>query len=159
MKRYPNELGWQLNCSRSLLRKSPELAAFHKFLIAQTDAGNVSRQEAVSMIPCLFLDVQPSHYVLDMCAAPGSKTAQLIESIHSLQTGTPSGLVIANDADYSRSHTLIHQAKRLNSPCLIVTNHEAQRFPNLYLPGSNTPLKFDRILCDVPCRYSLIYPF
>jgi multisite-specific tRNA:(cytosine-C5)-methyltransferase len=34
------------------------------------------------MIPPLFLDVQPHHLVLDACAAPGSKTAQIIESMH-----------------------------------------------------------------------------
>ena len=41
--------------------------------------GGVSRQEAVSMIPPLLLQVEPHHRVLDMCAAPGSKTAQLLE--------------------------------------------------------------------------------
>lgn len=35
------------------------------------------------MIPPLVLDVQPHHKILDMCAAPGSKTAQLIEMLHS----------------------------------------------------------------------------
>lgn len=35
--------------------------------------GNITRQEAVSMLPPLFLDVEPHHVVLDMCAAPGSK--------------------------------------------------------------------------------------
>lgn len=44
--------------------------------------GNISRQETVSMIPPLLLDVQPHHKVFDMCAAPGSKTAQLIEMLH-----------------------------------------------------------------------------
>ncbi len=44
--------------------------------------GNISRQEAVSMIPPLLLDVKPHHKVLDMCAAPGSKTAQLVEFLH-----------------------------------------------------------------------------
>ena len=34
------------------------------------------------MIPPLLLDAQPHHYVLDMCAAPGSKTAQLLEALH-----------------------------------------------------------------------------
>ncbi len=34
------------------------------------------------MIPPRVLDVKPEHRVLDMCAAPGSKTGQLIEAIH-----------------------------------------------------------------------------
>ena len=34
------------------------------------------------MIPPLLLGVEPHHHVLDMCAAPGSKTSQLIELLH-----------------------------------------------------------------------------
>jgi len=46
------------------------------------------------MIPPLVLDVQPHHKVLDMCAAPGSKTAQLIEALHSQEGVIPEGEVI-----------------------------------------------------------------
>ena len=34
------------------------------------------------MIPPLLLDIKPHHKVLDLCAAPGSKTSQLIEYLH-----------------------------------------------------------------------------
>lgn len=34
------------------------------------------------MIPPLLLEVKPNHKVLDMCAAPGSKTAQVLEALH-----------------------------------------------------------------------------
>lgn len=33
---------------------------------------------AVSMVPPLALNVSPHHKCLDMCAAPGSKTSQVI---------------------------------------------------------------------------------
>ena len=46
---------------------------------------------------------------------------------------------------------LTHQARRLNSPALIVTNNDARRLPNLKADKNNNTLKFDRILCDVPC--------
>ncbi|KAH7446790.1 hypothetical protein KP509_01G076100 [Ceratopteris richardii] len=131
------------------------------------------------MVPPLFLDVQPDHFVLDMCAAPGSKTFQLLEMIHmNDKHGPPStGLVVANDVDVQRCHLLIHQTKRMCSPNVIVTNHEAQHFPGLKkgkdatLQPDSVPenalnsngdfenvevneergLLFDRILCDVPC--------
>ena len=153
------------------------------------------------MIPPLLMDVKAGMTVLDMCAAPGSKAAQLIEMVHGgeearmrkvirevrLQEGREAsldgptqreemeeeettsdwsddgrttGLLIANDADYRRAHMLIHQMKRLNSPNLIVTNHDATMFPSIKLPSEsqqnsasqkNKYLKFDRILADVPC--------
>jgi multisite-specific tRNA:(cytosine-C5)-methyltransferase len=34
------------------------------------------------MLPPLFLDVKGHHWVLDMCASPGSKTAQMLETMH-----------------------------------------------------------------------------
>jgi len=137
------------------MRKAPEIAKFHKFLVSETESGNVSRQEAVSMIPPLLLDVLSSHLVLDMCAAPGSKTAQIIEAIHADCDPIPAGMVIANDSDYDRSYTLVRQCKRLCSPAFMVTNHEAQFFPLIYTIDKEkemeVPLLFDRILADVPC--------
>lgn len=148
------------------------------------------------MIPPLVMDVKPGMTVLDLCAAPGSKAAQLIEMVHNgeesrLQKvleklkreqdgeadtdetneeeqpdgaysddGRTTGLLIANDSDYKRAHMLIHQMKRLNSPNLIVTNHDATIFPSIKLPSEwvsedgvarGRYLKFDRILADVPC--------
>ena len=49
---------------------------------------------------------------------------------------------------------LVHQAKRLQSPSVIITNHDACIMPNLQMTsedGSTKNMKFDRILCDVPC--------
>ncbi|KAK5809917.1 S-adenosyl-L-methionine-dependent methyltransferase [Linnemannia elongata] len=154
---YPDDLGWHYDVPRTLLKKSPEYAKFHQFLVAETEVGNISRQEAVSMIPPLLLDVQPQHWVMDMCAAPGSKTAQIIEMVHANEQHqvVPSGLILANDADYRRSHMLIHQTKRLQSPCLMVTNHDASMMPSLKLApnksGEVVPFEFDRVLADVPC--------
>ncbi|XP_057492703.1 uncharacterized protein LOC130778213 isoform X2 [Actinidia eriantha] len=164
---YPENLAWQSNFSRMQLRKNQTLERFHEFLKLENEIGNITRQEAVSMVPPLFLDVCPDHFVLDMCAAPGSKTFQLLEMIyHSIDPGSlPSGLVIANDVDVQRCNLLIHQTKRMCTANLIVTNHEAQHFPSCHLnknkadafengvamEPSVSQLLFDRVLCDVPC--------
>jgi len=100
-----------------------------------------------------------------VCAAPGSKTFQLLEIIHEASEpgSLPNGLVVANDVDFKRSNLLIHQTKRMCTSNLIVTNHEGQQFPGCRLNKSrasekgiseNMPinqLAFDRVLCDVPC--------
>uniref|UniRef100_A0A8B9ZBF9 tRNA (cytosine(34)-C(5))-methyltransferase n=1 Tax=Buteo japonicus TaxID=224669 RepID=A0A8B9ZBF9_9AVES len=151
---YPEELAWHTNLSRKILRKSPQLEKFHQFLVSETECGNISRQEAVSMIPPLLLNVDPHHKILDMCAAPGSKTAQLIEMLHAdMNVPFPKGFVIANDVDNKRCYLLVHQAKRLNSPCIMVVNHDASSIPNLQIDvdGRKEVLFYDRILCDVPC--------
>lgn len=150
---YPNGLAWQLDVSKKVLRKNEQFAKTQRFLVLETGTGNISRQEAVSMIPPLILDVQSHHSVLDMCAAPGSKTAQLIEALHK-DTDEPTGFIIANDSDTRRSYMLVHQLKRLNSPHYLVLNHDAQFFPRISMDSSGSKkgsLKFDRILCDVPC--------
>jgi 16S rRNA C967 or C1407 C5-methylase (RsmB/RsmF family) len=157
---YPNNLGWCYTLSRNEIRKNrkhSELKDFHSFITTQTETGLVSRQEAVSMVPPFLLDVQPNHRVLDMCAAPGSKTCQIIEFLHRdvLQNpkALPTGLVVANDVDEKRCHTLVHQLKRLQSPCFLVTKGPAQQLPLLFLKEKGEGKEFfqyDRILCDVP---------
>ncbi|KAH6822591.1 S-adenosyl-L-methionine-dependent methyltransferases superfamily protein [Perilla frutescens var. hirtella] len=158
---YPDNLAWQSYFSRNQLRKNQALEQFHEFLKLENEIGNITRQEAVSMVPPLFLDVRPDHFILDMCAAPGSKTFQLLEMIYKLtEPGTlPSGMIIANDLDVQRCNLLIHQTKRMCTANLIVTNHEAQHFPSCHLPRNAENVKehglcqlqFDRVLCDVPC--------
>lgn len=151
---YPEELAWHTNLSRKILRKSPQLEKFHQFLVSETESGNISRQEAVSMIPPLLLNAHPHHKILDMCAAPGSKTTQLIEMLHAdMNVPFPEGFVIANDVDNRRCYLLVHQAKRLGSPCIMVVNHDASCIPRLQVDvnGRKEILFYDRILCDVPC--------
>lgn len=188
---YPDSLAWSMTTPKNVVRKFPPFSAFQKFMVSETSVGNISRQEVVSMIPPLLMDLRPGMTVLDMCAAPGSKAAQLLEMIHrgeeariqhvvkSFGTdavksedaeeeeaskleadpsddGRATGMLVANDADYKRSHMLIHQLKRLSSPNMIVTNHDATMYPSLRIPNPEDPskpnyLKFDRILADVPC--------
>ncbi|KAL9127060.1 MAG: hypothetical protein Q9217_003989 [Psora testacea] len=193
---FPDQLAWQMTTPKNIVRRFPPFASFQKFLVSETCVGNISRQEVVSMIPPLLMDMRPGMTVLDLCAAPGSKAAQLLEMVHGgeearmrsiarhhklkeggeaspegcmLQEemkeeeeggdwsddGRATGLLIANDADYKRAHMLTHQMKRLNSPNLIVTNHDATMYPSIKLPSDpgvhNQYLKFDRILADVPC--------
>lgn len=71
-----NEMG------RAELRHTPELKEFHRFIVTETETGRLFRQEKVSMIPVTLLNPKPGEKVLDMCAAPGSKTIQILEYLH-----------------------------------------------------------------------------
>lgn len=151
---YPEEMAWQLNFTRKEVRSTPALEKLHSFLVSETESGNISRQEAVSMIPPVLLDIKPHHKVLDLCAAPGSKTAQLIEYLHAGDdTPVPKGFVVANDIDNKRCYMMVHQVKRLQSPCCIVVNHDAATMPNLKINSDNCRdlVSYDRVLADVPC--------
>jgi len=156
---YPDNGAWYIKAGRGPIRSNDKYKKFHNFLTSFTEFGGVSRQEAVSMIPPLLLDVKSDHVVLDMCAAPGSKTTQMVEFMHlDVEDGhMPKGLIIANDVDEKRCYMMIHQVNRLSSPCVVATQHPAQKFPFVRMnekkeEGDAHPdLVFDRILCDVPC--------
>ena len=77
----PNRRAWRVDAERAALRKSPAHKELHTLLVAHERAGTITRQEAVSMVPPLFLACKPGDRVLDTCAAPGSKTSQLIEAV------------------------------------------------------------------------------
>src|SRR4051812_9505127 len=52
-----------------------ELTAVSRWALA--DAGKIYIQSLSSMLPVVVLDPQPGETVLDLCAAPGSKTSQM----------------------------------------------------------------------------------
>lgn len=145
-------MAWCFNdVGRVEMRKAPAFKDFHRFLVSETENGRIFRQEKVSMIPVTLLGVRPEHIVLDMCAAPGSKTIQILEYLHQDGIKMNKGFVLANDTDMKRAFMLTHQARRLNSPSLLIVNNDARFLPNLKINDKQNNLKFDRILCDVPC--------
>lgn len=68
-----------MSASRQQIRRDENLSKLHEFLVSNNRLGSINRQEEVSMIPVHLLDLEPGQKVLDMCASPGSKTAQIID--------------------------------------------------------------------------------
>ena len=107
--------------------------------VALHETGRTTRQEAVSMLPVICLAPELGERILDLCAAPGSKTTQLAESMKD------SGVLVANDVSSSRMNTLVSNRGRTGLSNIILTKHDGRHFPALPDPG------FDAILVDVPC--------
>lgn len=100
--------------------------------------GLIQIQEEVSMLPVKLLDPQPNERIIDLCAAPGNKTAEIAVAMKN--TGT----VIANDRNYQRMKALGQITRRLGLCNISLTVQDAlnyQTFPNY----------FDRVLVDAPC--------
>jgi len=101
--------------------------------------GQIYLQSLSSMLAVLVLDPQENDYILDIAAAPGSKTTMMASFMNN--TGT----IIANDVSPKRLHKL-----KLNLHSQGVTNTNI-----LHIPGERIwqkyPEVFDKALVDVPC--------
>ncbi|MGV8150157.1 MAG: NOL1/NOP2/sun family putative RNA methylase [Candidatus Woesearchaeota archaeon] len=105
--------------------------------------GYVYIQESASMIPPIILDPKPSELVLDMCAAPGSKTSQIAMYMKN------SGLLIANDVSGMRLKALGMNLQRCGVRNALITLMQEGRFKKILEQDSN--FRFDKILVDAPC--------
>ena len=115
---------------------------FITFLITVSELGYVQRQEIVSMVPTLLLGIKKGDYVFEPCAAPGSKTKQILEILDG------SGLLISNDIVKSRINVLVTEARKRNTMNFGVTSCNATKYTKTY---KGLEMVFDKICCDVPC--------
>jgi len=95
-------------------------------------------QEEISLTAVQALDPQLGDQVLDLCAAPGGKTAQIATRLQ----GT--GMVVANEVQVPRLSSLRAMLDRLGILNVVMTNYDGRSIP---LANHS----FDRILVDVPC--------
>ena len=101
-------------------------------------AGHYLIQEEAAMLPVLLLAPRPGSLVLDTCAAPGNKTAQMAVRMQA------TGLIIANDRNEGRLGILRRSINRLGLTNVGITMQDAVGFPC-------SPNLFDSVLADVPC--------
>ncbi len=101
--------------------------------------GRITQQEAASMMPVQALNITPENRVLDLCAAPGSKTTQIAEMLGD------EGFVVANEVNPGRANHLVSNLHRSGHLNVVITQHDGRQFPRVAMPG------FDRVLVDVPC--------
>jgi NOL1/NOP2/sun family putative RNA methylase len=99
--------------------------------------GHLHSQAFSSVLAALVLGPKPNEAVLDLCAAPGSKTSLLAQLMKN------KGIIVANDRNPDRLIPLGANLKRLGVTNTLITRYPGQHFPKKFF--------FDRVLVDVPC--------
>jgi len=104
--------------------------------------GAVLVQDAAAQLAVDALALQPNENVLDACAAPGGKAAQIAGIVGE------QGRLLALDVDERRLRKLRSTLKRLKleSPNVVLKAADAMR-PSAWSEGE----EFDAILLDAPC--------
>ena len=102
-------------------------------------AGLYYLQEASAMAPALLLDARPGERLLDLCAAPGGKAAQIAAALQGR------GLLVANDASASRSRALVKNLTLCGARNAVILRERPERLAGPFLEF------FDKILVDAPC--------
>ncbi|MCZ6704105.1 MAG: 16S rRNA (cytosine(967)-C(5))-methyltransferase RsmB [Ignavibacteria bacterium] len=101
--------------------------------------GYFNIQDESAGLACRLLEVKDGMRVLDLCAAPGGKTAYIASVMHD------NGKIIAIDRFDSRLKILRKNMQRLGIQCVQTIETNALEFKDK---------PYDRVLADVPCMGS-----
>lgn len=118
------------------LKNADERAVRKLDLYAQ---GAVYLQSLSSMLPPLALAPEPGEKVLDLTAAPGSKTTQLAALMGNR------GEILANELDKVRCERLRYNVETQGAGIVTVRTGPGEKV------GEAWPDAFDRVLLDAPC--------
>lgn len=155
----PSELKERLEKQGVKLKKIPLLE--YSF-VADTDRRTLTDteeyaeglfyiQSIASQLIVKALNPQPGEKIMDLCAAPGSKTTQIAIQMKK------EGELIANDNNRKRLYRLKSNLEHQKLDDFVtVKNYSGQNYPKFY------PEYFDRVLVDAPCsseaRFDMRYP-
>jgi len=102
-------------------------------------AGLYYMQEPSAMSAVTALDPRPGERVLDLCAAPGGKTTQILSAMRGR------GMVVANEAVNKRTAALLSNVERWGAGNCVITSLMPDELAE-HFEGW-----FDRVLVDAPC--------
>lgn len=100
-------------------------------------------QEAASQIPVQILNPKENETVLDMAAAPGSKTTQIAQYMNN------KGTLVAVDSNISRITALRNNIERCGVTNTIIYQKDARFIKDF-------GIQFDKVLLDAPCSGNFI---
>lgn len=101
--------------------------------------GAVSVQDGAGQWAAQLLELEPGQRVMDACAAPGGKSAHILERRPELAE------LLAIDIDPKRIERLRHNLRRAPASCRVLCADAAD--PDRWWDGE----PFERILLDAPC--------
>ncbi len=101
--------------------------------------GRIQYQGISSQLPALVLNPKPGEKVLDLAAAPGSKSTQIGAMMQN------KGSLFLNDISRQRLQALNANTQKAGMLNQVLLNYSGDRFGNLF------PNYFDKILLDAPC--------
>lgn len=119
----------------SLIVKNPAGLASSKFF----KAGFFTIQQEASMKTVEVLDPKENTKILDLCAAPGTKTSYLAEYTNN------TAKIVANDLAKSKNKLILENIERLGLKNISLTNYDASSFVEDFKD------RFDYVLVDAPC--------
>ena len=102
--------------------------------------GKIYMQSLSSMLPPIILDSKKDEDILDMCAAPGSKTTQIAALVEN------EARITACEMNKVRTERLNYNIDKLGANCIFVLNTDSRNLDDFF--------SFDRILLDAPCSGS-----
>lgn len=101
--------------------------------------GYIYLQSLSSMIPPLILNPKPNEKILDLTAAPGSKTTQMAALMKN------EGFILANEVDKTRFEKLKYNINMQGAKIVEAVNGYGEKL------GENYKENFDKVLLDTPC--------
>lgn len=102
-------------------------------------SGRIYLQGLASMMPPLVMDLKPGEMILDLCAAPGSKTSEI-----AALTNNKARIIATEDND-------IRYQKLLNTLSIQGASSVEAKLLDAAQLYKQLPAGFDKVLADVPC--------
>lgn len=128
------------------LRQHEEIDAVlileNSFGLTETEAfkkGYFTIQDASSVLSAFYADPEKNMNVLDLCAAPGSKTCQMAEIMNN------TGSITANDLHRNKLRFIEENAERLGAENIETASFDGTVF------RPEWEKQFDLVLLDAPC--------
>lgn len=103
------------------------------------EKGYIYIQSLSSMVPPIALNPIPGEKVLDLTAAPGSKTTELAALMKN------EGYILANELDKIRCERLKYNVEKQGAKIIEVVNRRGEKVGDKYSEY------FDKVLLDTPC--------